>query len=107
VTTATRAPQVWRGYDALAQSDEPIGSHYSPNCLATLRLLAATPGATASEIGRVIGRKTTRVRHQTLARLVALELVTSTGDGQMRPHRWWLTEHGRGLVALIDKEGIA
>jgi DNA-binding HxlR family transcriptional regulator len=107
MTTVTRPPQVWRGYDALAQADQPIGAHYSPNCLTTLRLLAAVPGATAVEIGREIGRKTNRVQRQTLARLVALELVTATGDDHLWHRRWWLTEHGRGLVALIDEEGIA
>jgi predicted transcriptional regulator len=107
MTTATRPPAVWRGYDALAQSDEPIGAHYSPNCLTTLRLLAATPGATAVEIGRVIGRKTNRVLHQTLGRLVALGLVEPTGDGHLWQHRWWLTDYGRELVALIDTEGIS
>lgn len=99
MTTATRAPQVWRGYDALALADGPIGSHYSPNALTALRLLARRP-ATVAEIGRVIGRKTCRAR-QTVARLLALELVVATGE------HFELTEHGRGLVALIDQEGIA
>ena len=99
MTTATRAPQVWRGYDALARSDEPVGSHYSPKALAALRLLVDRPGLTAAEVGLAIGRKACRAAH-TLDRLHGLELTSRTGD------RWELTGHGRELVVLIDREGI-
>lgn len=104
MTTTERAPQVWRGYDALAQVGEPIGSHYSPNALIILRWLALQPGSTAAVLCRVHQRKSHKVA-ATLRRLVALELVRSTSTS-MAPGRWWLTEHGRELVALIDEEGI-
>ncbi|HMG41311.1 MAG TPA: hypothetical protein VK611_15925, partial [Acidimicrobiales bacterium] len=61
MTTATRAPQVWRGYDALAQADEPIGSHYSPNALRTLRRLAPA-SSTVAALVRTDGRRTVKVQ---------------------------------------------
>lgn len=105
MTTATHAPQVWRGYDALAQADQPPGLHYSATGLATLRTLNERPGLRLSELARLHGRQRYKAL-TTLRRLQGLELAYRTGDGRTWPIRWWLTEHGRELVALIDREGI-
>lgn len=100
MTTATRPPQVWRGYDALALADEPIGAHYSPNALRFLRWLVDFSGATWEELRTFDGRRSHKIV-QMLGRLHELELVARDRD-----ERWWLTEHGAGLVALVDEEGI-
>jgi hypothetical protein len=100
MTTATRSPQVWRGYDALAQADEPIGSHYSPHALHALRWFAVRPGTSAGALMRAQGRRAHKVQ-ATMRRLRLLDLVAITDEGT-----WRLTEHGRELVALIDEEGI-
>jgi hypothetical protein len=106
MTTTERAPAVWRGFDALAQADEPVGSHYSPNALLTLRWLAFRPGSSVAVLAGVHERRPHKVQ-ATLARLRALGLATGTTGGRGTDGgRWWLTEHGRELVALIDEKGI-
>jgi hypothetical protein len=100
VTTTERAAQVWRGYDALAQATTRPGTNYSPGALMVLRWLAFRPGSTVDLIHRVQCRRTWHVE-KNLRRLRALDLAHATTGG-----RWWLTEHGRELVVLIDEEGI-
>jgi hypothetical protein len=106
VTTTELPPVVWAGYDALAQADEPVGSHYSPNALLTLRWLAFRPGSSVAVLAGVHERRVHKVR-ATLTRLRALGLAVGTAGGRGTDGgRWWLTEHGRALVALIDEKGI-
>jgi hypothetical protein len=106
MTTTERPPAVANAFDALAKDEDPVGRTYSPNALLTLRWLAFRPGSSVAVLAGVHERKVHKVQ-ATLVRLRTLGLATGTTGGRGTDGgRWWLTEHGRELVALIDERGI-